>query len=838
MREREFYKTLRDLFVGAEVEGRSGYIKLMGIKSKYFEKVFAQLRKDIDKELRDFPEFREELFDKLYSFFKRYFSETGSVHFCFTPFRENVWTKVYSNNNSAFFWTTTQDMALDSLKTREYERIITTNDVALFWKTRDLYYVKTDRLWRSMRIEFDGYRFFFDASEIEHRKTYEKKEIIFELKSVENDGTVVFKVIYSERGRKTKLNDILRELKKRNIEIDEEVLRRAFRIFEKQNEVDYFIHKNPNAFLKEQFGIWLKNYLLDEESIFDEKRLKELKALKKIAHKIIDFISQFEDEVRKIWEKPKFVLNSNYVITLDKIKELCGEEFLEKEVIPEVLRNERQLKEWKELFDIKVKEKRDLVERNTLEGKGWKKLPVDTKYFDGEFKWKLIEKICEAYNLDEILDGWLIKSENWQALNTILPKFKGKVRMIYIDPPFNKEQNADYEYNVKYKDSTWITMLENRITLAKEILSDGGSIYVRCDYNGNMYVRLLMDEIFGKENFRNEIIVNRTKKIFEGVKGFNVATDSLFFYTKSDDFLFNPIFKERTEQKWINMHSPGERHPPERVIFGRVFYPPKGRHWTFTQEKINQLIKEGRIRINESKEYVDMLGNKVRGMPQYLTSSKERLDSNWTDVPGYSSVWKFQTENSEHLLKRVIEASSSKGDIVMDFFLGSGTTTAVAQKLGRRWIGIEMGEHFHTVILPRMKKVLAGENSGISKEVNWQGGGFFKYYELEQFEQTLRKTCYKDAEPFFDMDSNEIYSEYVFLKDEKLLYTMELDYKNNKIRVDPSKLYSNVDIAETLSNLRGKFIKKLARDYVEFEDGERIYLKELDWKLVKPLIWW
>ncbi|MCS7165984.1 MAG: DNA methyltransferase, partial [Candidatus Calescibacterium sp.] len=170
-------------------------------------------------------------------------------------------------------------------------------------------------------------------------------------------------------------------------------------------------------------------------------------------------------------------------------------------------------------------------EKNTGKelNKKYQFLPVDTKYFKD-----LEIEILELFdNLDEELDGWLIKSENYQALNTILPKFKEKVQTIYIDPPFNKEQDADYHYSVKYKDSTWATMLENRISLAKEFLKDTGSIFVRCDYNGNWIVRPLMDEIFGKENFRNEIILQRGMQTRKAEKKLLNKTDSLFFYFKN-----------------------------------------------------------------------------------------------------------------------------------------------------------------------------------------------------------------------------------------------------------------------------------------------------------------
>jgi len=825
-RERKFFDALRDIFVGAKVEGESGYINLMKIKSQYYEKgVFPRLKQDIESALKSFPEFREELFEKLYTFFQRYFSESGSIYFRYTPLHQNVYEKVYTDDK----------------------------DVILFWKTHMLYYVKTDRLFKNLEVEIESqnsnlksqkFKFFFDVSGLEHKRANEKREIIFEFKEKRKDGVPVFSVSYSERGKITKIENILKSLKKEDIEITEEILEKAFRVFEKQSEVDYFINKNAKEFLREQFNIWLYQYVFSGESVWTEKRIKQLQVLKNIAFKIIDFISQFEDELVRIWNKPKFVLNSNYVITLDRIaKKDKGLNLIEK--ILEHKNFEKQVKEWKDLGIVDDGFNKNKIIENDLTGKhlskDYKYLPIDTKYF----KDLELEILGLFDDLDNSLDGWLIKSENYQALNTILPKFKEKVQTIYIDPPFNLGTNADFFYNVNYKDATWITLLENRMFLARDLLNKKGSIFVRCDYNGNMYVRMLMNEVFGEENFRNEIQINRTKKIFTGVKGYNVATDSLFFYSKQENFIFSAQYKERgKEQKWINMHSPGERHPPERVIFGKLLYPPKGRHWTFIQETIDRMIEQGRIRIKEDVEYIDLRGNKVKGMPQYLTGEEELLDSNWTDIPGYSYIYGFPTENSEILLKRVIESTSNEGDLVMDFFLGSGTTTAVANKLGRKWLGVEIGEHFHAVILPRMKKVLAYDKSGISKEKDvkekynqQKAGGFFKYYELEQYEDTLRKVKYEDAD-LFDNPYEDPYSQYIFMKDLKMLEALEVDYKNNKVKVNLSKLYPNIDIPETLSNLLGKWIKKITSEYVEFEDGERIDLKNLDYKVIKPLIWW
>ena len=214
----------------------------------------------------------------------------------------------------------------------------------------------------------------------------------------------------------------------------------------------------------------------------------------------------------------------------------------------------------------------------------------------------------------------------------------------------------------------------------------------------------------------------------------------------------------------------------------------------------------------------------------------------WEDLPYINSMaierTGFETQKPESLLQRIILSSSKRGDIIFDFFLGSGTTTAVAHKLGRKWLGVEMGEHFYSVVLPRMKKVLAYDKSGISKEVkDYQGGGFFKYYELEQYEEALANCKYGDSN-LFNSPSKTPYQEYVFMKDEKMLSALEIDYKSNKVRVNLTKLYPDIDIAETLSNLTGKWIKKIADGEVEFTDGTKINTKDLDYKIIKPLIWW
>jgi len=812
-KEKKFFQALRDVFIGAKIEGQGGFVNLMKIKANYYKKIEVILKKDIDKALEKYPNFREELFDKLYSFFSKYFTESGSIYFNSTPFHNNIYEKVYTDDR----------------------------DVILFWKTRMLYYVKTDRIFRSLDIEVDGLNFYFDVSNLEHKKANEKRDLIYEFKEIKDDKTIVFNVYYSEKGRKTKTDEIIKELKKENIKIDEEIIEKAFRVFEKQSEVDFFINKNAKEFLQEQFKLWSYQYFWEGAKEWSADRVNQLQILKDISFKIIDFISQFEDELVKIWNKPKFVKNSNYVITFDRIKDL--------KIIEKIIKHkniDEQIKEWRELGivddNFKIKE---VIENNSTGkhlNKKYEHLPIDTKYF----KDLELEILGLFDDLDKSLDGWLIKSENYQALNTILPKFKEKVQTIYIDPPFNTGE--DFDYIDKFQDSSWLTLMENRIEKSKKFLEKNGSFYLHLDSNADYYGKILLDSIFGKDNFRVKITWKRhTGPKIQSLHFPDISDFILIYSNNEDNWIYFPQYMgydedyikkfykyedEKGKYSLHNFYAPGDG--PARIFFGKEIKPPKGHHWAYTQENINKLIKENKI----------ILDNK--GFPKlkiYLEDAKgiqySNIITNIHVLQGSSEEFlDFQTQKPEKLLALFIQASSNLNNLILDFFLGSGTTTAVAHKLGRKWLGVEMGEHFYTVVLPRMKKVLAYDKSGISKEVKeYQGGGFFKYYELEQYEETLANTVYEDSDLLNSGDKSP-YEQYVFLKDEKMLKTLEIDYKNKKVKIDLDKLYKNIDIAETISNLTGKWIKKIKKDEIEFADGTKINPNDLDYKLIKPLIWW
>jgi adenine specific DNA methylase Mod len=798
-KEQKFYKALQDVFIGAKIEGKGGFVNLMKIKSNYYRKIEDILKKDIEAALKNHPKFRDELFDKLYSFFSRYFTESGSIYFNSTPFHNNIYEKVYTDEK----------------------------DVILFWKTQMLYYVKTDRIFRSLPVEFDGLKFYFDVSKIENKKANEKRSLVFELNKVREDGTIVFGVKYSERGAKTKQDELLKAIKRKGIAITEEQLERAFRVFEKQSEVDFFINKNAKTFLQEQFKLWSYQYFWEGAKEWAADRVNQLQILKDIAFKTIDFISQFEDELVKIWNKPKFVKNSNYVITLDRITD--------KKLIEKILKHKNikeQIKEWQELGVVDDKFKLENIFETDLTGKHLAKkyehLPIDTKYF----KDLELEILSQFEDLDKSLDGWLIKSENYQALNTILPKFKEKVQTIYIDPPFNT--GDDFPYVDKFQDSSWLSLMYDRISQGYCFLRKEGNFYYHIDRYAYYYSRLLFNNIFGDKNFKAEIAWDTS-----GITGFKPGKNN---WVQNINYILH-FAKDKENNYFTKAFVILEREEKDRLKIGWLDLLYDDKKAKYYIEKWNK----GFV-----KEYIE------------TESKKHPVGMVWTDIysflftqVGNNESFFFKTQKPEHLLRRMIQTSTKERDLVMDYFAGIGTSLAVAHKLNRRWLGIDMGEHFNTIyeedgekkigILGRMKIVSSGDqifkvfghprHPQLSRNINYQGGGFFKYYELEQYEDALANCKYEDGD-LFNAPGRSPYQEYVFMKDEKMLKALEIDYENNKVKVDLDKLYPNIDIAETLSNLTGKWIKKISDGEVEFEDGTKINTKDLDYKLIKPLIWW
>ena len=786
--EKKFWDILTNLFVGAEVKGKSGFISLMRAKQDYFKKVSNELLTHINEITKDNQEFKEELYDKLYSFFHRYFSESGSIYYNYTPLFYKIYTKAYNN----------KELNAETNYATDYEQVFSNKqDTSLFYKTQMLYYVKSDKIFKDLEIKIEDKKYIFDVSNMQGKSANEKKELVYTLEKIE-DKCFFFSVNYSSHGRKTKINDILKSAKKQNISISEEDIKKAFRVFERQTNIDYFINKDAKKFLTEQLDIWIYQYMFSQEADFDIERFEQIKNIKSTALKLIDFISQFENELVKIWNKPRFAINSNIVVTMDKLKEKNYE--IEKIITHKGYK--KQQEEWKEL---------GIVQEDSLVENPY--LPIDTKYFKD-----LQEEIEDLFEEDEF-DGLLIKSENYQALNTILPRYRGKVDLIYIDPPFNT--GDDFAYIDKFQDSTWLSLMENRLELAKDILSKRGSFYLHLDDNADYMGRILLNNIFGKDNFKNEIIWRYRTYQGQVKTNFPRKHDSILWFSK----LSNPIFTLTYQNNYEDTVD-YKRWGDFIVNNNQIIYP----NYPKTDSRFTAYLKK----------YIKNYGHPQNGDVIYQVRGYV-VDDVWEDIialdpKNTDERLGFLTQKPERLLERIIKASSNKDSIVMDFFSGSGTTINTAHKLGRKWIGVEMGEHFESVNIPRIKRTLAGVISGISKELEKENklkkGGLFKYYELEQYEQILRELKYTDVpEKWLEQFKAEEIND-CFLFDEKL--SNAIDTTNDNYKIDVSKLYDNIDLKETIHNLVGKRPSDITDDTVVFKDGTSYPLM----KILKPLLIW
>ena len=513
--ENKFYKSLENIFLGVKVEGDSGYVNLLKIKEQYYKYVIDEFKDEVNKEEIIDDQYKEDFYNLLFSFFEKYFNESGSVYF----FKTYSWQKIY-------------------------ERIYSSDkDVILFWKTNMLYYVKSDILFSKMDVSINDknvtYRFVFDVTGLQQKQNNTKQNLIYELKSFEKN--IVTLSVYNSSRNKTNNLEIISD----QTGIYEEIIQKAVKTFESQNSVDYFLNKNAKAFLNEQLDLFISQILLEEKSEFNETRLKQLKIFKDYAQKLIAFISQFEGELVRIWNKPKFVLNSNYVITANKL----NTDIL-KLIINDKGYNE-QLNEWDKFQFISEGELKNLHDPNYLITTT---LPIDTKYF------KDIEiKIINVFPLiDKMLDGRLIKSDNYQMLNTYLAKFKNKVQCVYIDPPF--DTGKDFAYMDNYQDSTWLTLMKDRLDLAFQFVKDNGCFWLHLDYNANVY---------GKELLKNqydditEIIydTNATKDeeadVFGnksmGNKNFQLKHQTLYYCRNKGDNLFNVLWKPNRKTTNLNI---------------------------------------------------------------------------------------------------------------------------------------------------------------------------------------------------------------------------------------------------------------------------------------------
>ncbi|MDO4640081.1 MAG: site-specific DNA-methyltransferase [Neisseria sp.] len=371
----------------------------------------------------------------------------------------------------------------------------------------------------------------------------------------------------------------------------------------------------------------------------------------------------------------------------------------------------------------------------------------------------LLEDAGKSYHAkvrseNALFDNRLIFGDNLLALKALEQEFAGKVKCVFIDPPYNTG-SAFTHYDDGLEHSIWLGLMRDRLEIIKRLLADDGSLWITIDDNEAHYLKVLCDEIFGRGNFVANVVWQKKHTRANDAKWFSDNHDHVLIYAKNKE-RWKPNLLTRTESSDKNYSNPDNdprgvwQSSPLHAKSGSdsnfsftfrngiTWKPPLGTYPRFSKETLEKLDLDNRIwfgkngtNVPRQKKFLSEIQNGLVPVTVWLHEEVGHNQDAKTEVKQFNSDYVFDTPKPEKLLQRIIHLATNPGDLVLDSFAGSGATGAVAHKMGRRWIMVELGEHCHTHIIPRLQKVIDGEDQGgISKEVNWQGGGGFRYYRL------------------------------------------------------------------------------------------------------------
>ncbi|BFR47293.1 site-specific DNA-methyltransferase [Nitratidesulfovibrio sp. HK-II] len=388
----------------------------------------------------------------------------------------------------------------------------------------------------------------------------------------------------------------------------------------------------------------------------------------------------------------------------------------------------------------------------------WLTRETDLK-LSGNAPYRLLETMDELSYGDLSTGNMLIQGDNLDALKALLPYYAGAVKCIYIDPPYNT-RSAFEHYDDNLEHTKWLSMIYPRLELLRELMAEDGSIWVSIDDHEAHYLKVVMDEIFGRGCFiASPVWQKRYSR--ENREAIGDVHEYILIYTRNRDLFKasrnrlpvdvqqakiykNPENPRETDptKRWRGLPMTAQGYRPNQMYTitapnGRLHTPPEGRCWSMIESEFQKLLRSGRI-------YWGKNGNAQPSVIRYLSEVDGMVPWTWWphEEVGHTDESKkecnvifgadvsFGTPKPERLIQRVLHIASNPGDLILDSFLGSGTTAAVAQKMGRRFIGIEMGEHAVTHCAPRLRKVVDGEQGGISEAMNWHGGGGFRFFRL------------------------------------------------------------------------------------------------------------
>lgn len=812
-----------------ELEQAIEQAKSLGVDPESTQKV-KELRARLESESVDLDALEADVYDHLYRFFRRYYHEGDFISR--RVYKEGVYAIPYEGE-----------------------------EVKLYWANHDQYYIKTAEYLRDyafrlrpedannpMRVHFR----LVDAKEGEHGNVKESNKRVFVLAAEDfialEDGPegkeLVIRFEYrpatltdwpeAEReGKKTppKQKELLELAEQRILSVDDPTLSEWIQALKQphikasgeqanysrlmahlkryaaRNTFDYFIHKDLGGFLRRELDFYIKNEVMRLDDIESEtaprveQYLSKIKVIRKIAHKIIDFLAQLEDFQKKLWKKKKFVTETFYCITVGSIPE---------DFYPEIAENEAQWEEWRELFHIhELPDDLFSGDLNTKEGriaflKAHPTLVLDTRHFPQDFTDRLLASFDD---LDDMTDGLLVHSENWQALNLMLEKYRERVKTIYIDPPYNTGNDA-FLYRDNYQHSSWLAMMHDRLALGREWMQEDGVFFVSIDDNEIHHLRVALDALFSENQRLADLIWDLGTGTTAG--HFARSHEYILSYTKSKSLLPNfsggegvirhsalkkPSAKNPTSEIEFpaGMDYEGENAVFTGVIGGSEMMEIQGR-MIFEEGKLKHPVKitaawamkRQILDWLSGKPTYDSKGQKVirfffnkKGILWYekekgkinpktvlsKVANTKQGTSTLTNLFGRDLSISFPkpTELVSYLVNLPIEDESA---VVLDFFAGSGTTGHAVINLNRedggrrKFILVEMGDYFDTVLLPRIKKVTFTPEwkNGKPKrmatdEEAERSPRIVKVIRLESYEDTLNNLELKRPKKLYDLFS-------------------------------------------------------------------------------------
>lgn len=567
-------------------------------------------------------------------------------------------------------------------------------------------------------------------------------------------------------------------------------LRNHLNQYTAKNTADYFVHKDLGGFLRGQLEFFIQNEVLNLGDVLEaseQRRVHQVdraKVVKKIGDRIIDFLAQIENFQKRLFEKKKFVVDTGYCVTLDRVPEALYDDILE---------NEEQLDEWRDLYAVDEWDESLFAQgitngtftRDFLEAHPH--VMIDTKHFDDAFTDALLAHLS---NLDEdglsgVVDGLCIQGENFQALNLLQERFREQVDCVYIDPPYNTG-NDGFLYKDTYRHSSWMSMIADRIALSRNLLPDDSALFANVDDNEHDNLRKLLNQLFGEGNFVANLIWQKKYSPANDATWFSDDHDHILVYAE-DKTVWRPDRLPRTEKQnkqytnpdddprgpWMSDNYTSNKTKEERPNLyypinnpntGEKIWPSEDRVWAYSEDEHERHAEENRIwwgldGTNSTPRYKRFLSD-VEGVVPRTVWTYDKVGHNQDAVRKLQDLFQdnpFPSPKPTKLLRRIAQVGG--GDTVLDYFAGSGTTGHAVMEMNqdeevegddREYVLVEMGETFDTVMLPRLKKVVFTNewDEGVPQARDGQSH-VIQYHRLESYEDALNNIQIDrpDAEP-------------------------------------------------------------------------------------------